>query len=746
MNPALIARRALECSGVVGLYTLVERTHSYYKFTVDSEGGSREAQHAQNLVKFRKNIAEEAAEVLGRINGKFYEELEKIYKQSKSKDEITVWAKKLVGDAEIPGKLNKNAMKCNKKVSDQLRVIPVTEQKKCIQLSKHSERFKHNSEAAVKHLLNEFYDLENEAIIVFTTKQKQVSKIIESYRTKLFVNSPPKKYDEFVNFLQLMGCWGFVMAGQRLWPTTPATAAVTQATKAPRFRLLMCGALLVAAYVVSEDEKEVNDYDVAAAYDEAELPMPIISRLPIQQYGGIAPTVYRPLQNVDDRFCSAYTFDHVFGSLTDGIVFRSILFRSLVMYSSARSSHIFTAIAATVAASINDASEESYHTVTEDPHKKIFVADDALARNFSFSMNFKPLVLQALLFASGRWYLTVLVDTLMRLREVMKEAAMDDNFWVLFRSSDLYNIACRTVAFTDWISSPAVRLIEKVSGSSKYDVLIGDIIEKYYKSLRKRSEEEFLTTEEIVSLEKAMLYYSQTMHLPMKNLIPKPFDPNAPKTTSPHGPEESMMLQTISGVDNDSLARVHAFLEDSERSYIDKYFGGRVSLVDASAMVMQCITTKTWVDDESPRKMEESYVKRVLFWSDEATEENVLDLLQEYYEFLLAKRLVNAEDFKYVQGRAYMMDLECEVNITDDLMEDYYKQLDRWLQCAMELEEINFLNRYGLTKHYLESIVARRSSTQDLVATWTSYFNAKEYQEIIRKKADPVPVYRAPHA
>jgi hypothetical protein len=206
------------------------------------------------------------------------------------------------------------------------------------------------------------------------------------------------------------------------------------------------------------------------------------------------------------------------------------------------------------------------------------------------------------------------------------------------------------------------------------------------------------------------------------------------------------MLQTISGVDNDSLARVHAFLEDSERSYIDKYFGGRVSLVDASAMVMQCITTKTWVDDESPRKMEESYVKRVLFWSDEATEENVLDLLQEYYEFLLAKRLVNAEDFKYVQGRAYMMDLECEVNITDDLMADYYKQLDRWLQCAMELEEINFLNRYGLTKHYLESIVARRSSTQDLVATWTSYFNAKEYQEIIRKKADPVPVYRAPHA
>lgn len=739
MTAVLIARRVAECAGMVSLFSFLEKSHSYYKFEVDDR-------HAQRLTKFRTNIAEETAELLEKLNQNLYAELEQIHRLSKSQDELSVWISKVQKD--VPIKLT-GIKKRN--IDDQLRVIPIDQRDSSIRLSKFSERFSNNSEAALKHVLSEFYHLENEVIIALTTKQKQVSKVIESYRTKSFIKEPPRIYDAILGFTQMTACAMFSNFLRSQWAVPPAQLIVHE-KKLPRFGKLLFGSLLVVAYALSEDEKEVNDYHLDTAYEAADLVMPKFLRLPPQQYSGITPVVFHPKQKTDDRFNSSYIQDRLGGAIIDGFIFRNILFGSLMMFSSSRTSHLLTAAAASVAASLQEGVVESYHEVRENEHSKAYVVDKALAHNMSFSIPLKPLLLQAMLFASGRWYLTVAVDMLMRLKEIKDEANWDDDLWVLFRPTDVYRLACRVVAFTDYVSSPLVRFVDKIRGApSNHDIMSGKIIERYRSILQKeskflengtsKSSLDHLTTEDLVSLEKLMLFFSQTLHLPMNTLIPKPFNPSAPKRADPSGPADSQMLRNISGVDNDSLARVHAFLEDSERYYLNKYFNGKIDIKDAKLIVRQCITDKDWVGD-SYESMEDNFLKRVMFWDTEATEENVLDLLQEFYEFILAKRILYAEDFLYVQGRAYMMDLECEPQISDDLMKDYYTQLDRWLLHAMELEEINFLNRYGLTKHHLQRITARRDSTKELSKTWEDYFDAKEYRGLIRNKADPVPVYR----
>jgi hypothetical protein len=741
MNPVLIARRAVECGCVVGLYTAIEKSHSFYKFKVDDA-------HSQNLNKFRKNIAEEAAEVLTKLNQNLYAELEKIHRQSKSREDISVWVHQLLGDEGlVPPKLNK--IKKHTSINDQQRVIPLDQQEGCIRLAKHSERFKNNSEAALRHVLNEFGDLQNEVIIVFTTKQKQVSKVIESYRTKHFTEIPTRAYDKMQAIFQMFGCLMLSETFRRQWPLAPAQLMAHE-KKIPKYGKTLFGSLLVLAYYISEDDKEVNDYHLDTAYEEAHVPMPQFPRLPPQQFSGITPVVYKPEQTVEDRFPTEFIESKVGNAFTDGFVFRRLLFGSLMLFSSSWTSHLLTAAAASVAECLQETTEESYHPVTVDEQTRVYVAESGLAHNVSFSIPLKPLLLQAMLFASGRWYLTAAVDLLMRLKEVKREAMWDDDFWVLFRSSDVYGLACRAVAFIDWVSSPLVHLLDKLPGErTRHEQISGKILERYGNlskdsGIGSEGKGEDLTTEEMVALEKAMMHFSYTMHLPLQSLIPKPFDAKASKWESSHGPGESQLLQRLSGVDNDSLARVHAFLEDSERSYLNNYFGGKVARKDVNIMLRQCITDSTWGEaDRGGGDLDDAYVKRVFFWDIEATEENVLDLLQEFYEFISAKRILYAEDFIYVQGRAHMMDLECEPQVTEALMQDYYKRLDRWLLQAMALEEINFLNRYGLTKPHVESIVARWTSTKELNDTWKKYFDAKEYQDLVKKKADPVPVYRA---
>ena len=734
MNPALIARRAVQCTGMACLYSFMERSHSYYKFKVDD-------QHSQNLNMFRKNIAEEAAEILEKLNQNLYSELEKIHRQSMSKDEMSVWMNKLLQES-VPAKLS--AVKKHKEINDQLRVVPRDQLESSTRLTNHSERLKNNSEAALKHLMNEFYQLENEVILVFTTKQKQVSKVIESYRTKVFIETPENVYDHWLFVPQLTACYLFSKLFQHLWVIPPAQLIVHE-KKLPKYGKLLFGSLLFVAYLMSEDEKEVNDYHLDTAYAAADLPMPQFPRLPSQQFGGITPVVYQPLQTVEDRFTLKFFEDKALVNvLMEGFVFRKFLFNSLLLFSSSRTSHLCTAAAASVVACLREATEESYHAVTEDEGMTAYVAEKTLSHNVSFSVPFKPLLLQAMLFASGNWHVVVAVDLLMCLKEIKNDASWDDDVWVLFRTSEVYGVACHLVAFTDWASSPVIRFLDKLKGGPpKHEKLSGKIIDRYRKILQQSGDSQgYFTTEDMISLEKSMLYFSQTMHLPMKTLIPKPFDPSAAKPDSLSNPPESQMLENIYGVDNDSLARVHAFMEDSERTCLNNYFSGKVDFDDAKFIVRECITDKTWVEDRYDH-IEEKYIKRVLFWDEEATEENVLDLLQEFYEFILAKRVLYAEDFIYVQGRAYMMDLECELELTDNLMTEYYQHLDRWLLHAVELEEINFLNRYGLTKHKLQAIASRRVTTKELSTRWETYFNAKEYHDMIKKKADPIPVYRA---
>lgn len=724
-----MARRALVCSGVVGVYTVIDNYQPFKIFEVNDA-------HAQNLKNFRKNIAEEAAELLGKINQNLYGELEKIHKQSNSPDDLETWAQKLEGK-DVPPRLI--SAKKHSGINDQLRVVPLEDQEISIQLGKQSHKFMHNSEKALKNLLNEYYDLENEVILVFTNKQKQVSKLMESYRTKLFINQQ-SSVDNICIF-QYISCLGFSVAVRMLWPLSAADLASHQ-NKLPRFGKLITVALLGVAYVVSDAEKERKDYDVVTAYEEADVPLPPFLRLP-PQAPAPCPHVYLPGQTCEDHFPLPYIRSNLFKAFTDGWIFRQLLFGSLMSFSSLRSSHLLTAAAATLAGGLQDSEDEGYHEVTGSEQGGEYQASDALTHSFSFPFSLKPLLLQAILFTSGRFYLTVAVDVLMRLQELMIDARDDEIFHVMYRTSDVYDVACRVSAFFDTVTTSVVRWIDTFKGASptRYDKIADEIVEHYLKMLQKSGEGEYFTTEEMISLEKATMFSFETLHLPLKALLPEPFNPQARRRRLQHGPEESLMLQSISGLDNDLLARASAFLQDSERHYINNDFGGKIGRNDASALLQMCIISKWWLNG-SPEDMASEVVRRVMFWDVDATEENVLDLLQEYYEFIMAKKLLFVEIFVAVHGRSLMLDQECEPRVDKALLEAYYRQLDSWLRCAMELEEINFLNRYGLTTSRLQSVVARRSSTRDLAEKWDAYFANSEYREMLKKKADPVAKFR----
>ena len=731
MNPALIARRVVECVGIVGVYTVVEQSHSYYHYQVDDD-------HSRNLKKFRLNIAHESAEILEKLNVNLYNEMEKIHQQCKSRDDINVWIKKLLGnDAEVPPKVT--PMKNRTEIADKLRLIPVEQRDKSIRLATYSEIYKNNPDAALRHTLNEFYNIENEIIISYTTKQEQISKIMESYRTKKFIESPGTYFDELLLFTKLMGCIAVSSGIGYIWKINPLHL-VKHETKLPKYGKILSMSLLILAYYLSEDVKDKNDYLVETKYEAADVSKPQIFRLPFQQFGGITPVVYRPCQTVDDPYNATYTINYMCDALIDGYLFRHLLFNSLLMFSSMRVSHLLAAASASVAACLQEKTEESYYEVKEDKETGSYIVNKNVTHNISFTVPFKPLLLQALLYASRSWHMTIFVDMCFRIREVIMEASLVDDYWMLFRKSDMYGLACHGVAFIDWLSSPILRFADFVKDTPSYTDNISEIITRKYfsKSVKNNEKKSYITTEEIISLEKSALFNSQTMHLPIQRLLPKPFDG---KAATMYPVEESQILRNISGVDNDTLARMQAFLEDSERQYISTYCNGKTDINMVRYMLRLCIYDKTWPQDSQERNTNE-FVRRFFFWEDEATEDNILDLLQELYEFLSMKRIQHAHDFLYTKGREYMMDLECEPIVDDVLMKPYFEKLGDWLEYAMELEEINFLNRYGLTTHHLQTIISRFSSAQQLQNTWQAHFNAEKYIASIKKKADPIPVYR----
>jgi hypothetical protein len=104
-----------------------------------------------------------------------------------------------------------------------------------------------------------------------------------------------------------------------------------------------------------------------------------------------------------------------------------------------------------------------------------------LKESFS-SPSLKPMLLQAMMFASGRWYLTVAVDMLMRLKEVKREVT-GDSFCILFRTTDVYKMVCKIGSHTDMLFlHTSVRIVRLYRGeTTKYDIMFDEIIERYFK-------------------------------------------------------------------------------------------------------------------------------------------------------------------------------------------------------------------------------------------------------------------------
>ena len=725
MNRVLLSRRVLESAGVVAVFTMLESAHPFHSYTPPPDDSRFE-----NLKKFRRSVAEECVEAIEKLNRNFFCEVERVHRDCGVKENMHEWLEKemKVLDFELPLKYSESSR--HAEVIDRLRLFPRDTLDKSLRLPHYSEKYKNNSRIALKCLVDDYNSVESEVLLTYMTKQKQVSDIIESHRSKLYVDQSNASAFSPSTF-PFAGSLLFLSALRKLWPI-PHDAVGSQLQKKISVLGLVLFGMSVYALYYNED-KEVNDYSVEKSYEDAEVPLPTSFRLPPLQYSGVIPLKYRPGQHVDDRLSVSYLSEIFYSTVVDAIVFRNILFKSLSLYSSAAVAHVFTAGAAVITAGFRNYSAESYHSIVDDDENAAISAEDEVTRTLSFPMPLEPIFLQLMLYSTGRLSLTLLADLAMRIRkEVNFESLVNNESFVMFRQFSVYKAGCELVAGFDWITEPLYNFLHSFSrDNGLYSAVASDIVEKYAKL---HGVSESFSTDDIVALEKSVLFCSQSFRFPLDTLIPPPFDPARMKKQKFFGPDESKLLRSISGIDNESYALVTSFVEDCEEALFNRYHGGNVDLALSKKMVRHSILEKEWPSGSDEKEFE----KRVLFWEQHASEENVLDLVQELNEFLYAKMLIHLDTYRSTYGKYYMMELESEPFIYRKDFKLYYQQLRVWLTEATNLDAQNYLNRYGLTLSRYNFIVEKWSPAKDLQKNWFNFFRSDKCSALVRERANPL--------
>jgi hypothetical protein len=719
------------------------------------------------LETFKKNLVYEANELIENMNHTLFQELQCIRDSSlydaSQEVELEKWAAKYT-KLEIP--LLRREQSHDTKINEKLRTL--SSQELATILTSNLPPQPHRSQSTnqrVHQVVEQFYRLEEEAIHRFTTQQLYVCDTMKSLRSKIISES---KYRDHVAVLsslaQLAVCQSFIVLTKRyLPPVNLVHLPSPPLSKFARFLLVIpicfvaLSKPLTDAFVSSPPPAALPSSPITGPHlPPPQHPSPLPSQLkhiPHTRYAAMQPLpIYAPCTDRDDLFQPWSVFINlIVPPVIEGYIFRKLLFDSLLLSVSPLKAHLLVGIAATCASGL--ISDET--SIYKVKHTHTDVAYDAnnppVETQHTFSVPALAGIIQVAQSIAGLYFSTALhIAVLISNRREHLLRSGDLLFSPLH--SVLYDPLCWLSSSVDGaLSAPLNAVMEFVDRTRHRnddqnvspEEVYKEIIKKYLTLQQEPGKEEAQT----LSFEDALgLHFAVTDVLFEVAQKKKPMMP--PKLADlKEMHRKGLMLRTsplshrqesgyISEIfPDDSAGASIKFLYDSYRSTAptdfkykekDLFYLPRALLFDRSRLGQ--------------------FKQRLFFWDETATEEDLLDLIQETNAHLLEKVLRSIDRYRSSRGAWLCLETQGQEEVSEDDLKEYYSGLEKYVLTLKEREEYLYTKLYSLSPSRFKKLIQRRGrelpAVLELSKSWDQYWESEEFKKKVRANGNPLRVYR----
>eukprot|EP00602_Paraphysomonas_sp_CaronLab_P013745 CAMPEP_0185038740 /NCGR_PEP_ID=MMETSP1103-20130426/34763_1 /TAXON_ID=36769 /ORGANISM="Paraphysomonas bandaiensis, Strain Caron Lab Isolate" /LENGTH=751 /DNA_ID=CAMNT_0027577297 /DNA_START=81 /DNA_END=2333 /DNA_ORIENTATION=+ len=746
-----LALRLTEAGGVACIFSFLQKNNI-------SKLCSFENDRLNELEAFKRNLAFEGNEILEHLSHNLYLELRSIRNKHigesslHNADAIYSWVATTAGGS-IPY-LCDNPPKQDERINSKIRYLSPT-QRSVVRLSNHT-LIPQAPVVAITNAIREFEAIENEIVSTFTAKQIQTSRLISSIKSRLYAESTISKVEVlFTPLMQIAGCSFFLHCMRQSVAHMISSDSMQHAPLPARWKAaLYMIPLSYAALVLSPLDNAVSD-DINSTPSQGNSPSrvsppPLYSplpfrRLPPDPFSGVVLPIHRPLTTPEDPLTIPAVFTHcILRPFTEGGIFRHLLLQSLLSAPALLSplkAHTLTCIAATLSQLASDISSNSFSYYALLPRRDEDGGYENYDRNAPpiasstfISLPYRPLLLQAVCFLTGRFYLSVLMDASLSLAHMMRDTALRTET-IEIGNLQLYRPSCEVAALVDHlITSLGItvsRLIDVVGGRSADDLAYDQLVESLIMTQHRTAhggvdpkEGIYLSTDEMQQLLDAVALHSSKIHQPHKDVMP-------PKCAEGTGNTNSESLYRLDLFFDDDITTALKVNEDIDRIALDRYRGGRIDLKTAK-WCLQAILHDPHGHILQNSSLQRELRHRVFYWDKHASEEDILDLLQEYNAHMLEKIYRSTDDFVFTSGLLRMMELQGKGDVSHEDLEDYYDKLEEHVKMSRDREEVFFLSLFGLTHHKLDTILYKwelqSSEIKDLMSSWDDFFRSSDFK------------------
>ena len=725
MSPFLL-RRLCEGVGVSCIYGISEK-YRERKMSVNDDVRIKE------LNELKLNLAFEGNEILQNLSHALFLELELLKQRGELEKDFQI----PVGHASKPY--------VDPRIKDKLRLISQSDLK-FLDLS--NQRIRGGS-----GVMGYFRMLEAAVYHKYTQKQLQISRAIRFYKSKLYSEHN-----------QLLGIFNTsVVVGAQVIAIPAFLRYVShrfraEHTRVPppmpsRLKALLCMLpLCAAAMYLSPLDLLAN---TASAEEEIDLELRTADRLPRDPFAGLhIPEIHCPVSSPDNPWGGALIYC-ILRPMVEGFIFRRYLLDAFLTTAGPWQAHFLVATAATAVNVVLDLKHEHYYQLksfreSTDDYNFMPPPDASV---HTLSLPYRSFLLQWVSLLTGRLYLSIGMDTSLRLLHVLRESSLREDLIVSADSMrPYYGMAQELLAAVGAVSFMCVALPLRFFHSNKMtpEAAFADKIIAHQQKLSNCSDVANLSFMDSDFLVTSLAFHvGKLQHCSMDDLLPPKCEEGIQDTddTSPSAASRNSTVgrtdhsdEIASLLSEDGYAAMHLFIYETDRLLSEKYLGGKSSGVVLRTELASLLRMHHQGNEMSGKSSDE-LVRRVFFWDECASEENVLDLLQEKHAHVRRKLRRCAEEYAYTVGSLQLLLLQGKEEVTESDLREYFDKLEYYIQVVKKREEVLFCELFGLTKGKYDYIMdkwkANSEEVIELDQAWVKYFDSPVFKQEILSLADP---------
>jgi hypothetical protein len=766
-------RRLLDAGGVAILYGFLHKTFkspSEINPLMTQWSSDDQKKKILQLKTFQKNLVYEGNELIENMNHTLFQELQRIrdsssYDSTQQESELEKWAAKYT-KLEIP--LLRREQSHDPRINDKLRTL--SSQELQMILTPNQPHRSQSTNQLVQKAVEQFYRLEDEAIHRFTNQQLRTSDAIKSFRSRVIAESKYGDYVAVLNALaQLAACQSFLLLTNQLLPgsgnlihvpTPPRSKFATFLFLIPITAILYSGPLLGSLLPAPSLPGSIPmiHHTPKIAPNLITSP-PQIKHIPHSGYESVhSLPLHPPCTDRDDIFKPWSVFINlIVPPVIEGYIFRKLLLNTLLSSTSPLKAHFLVGVAATACAAGVDSENTSIYQIKHTLSAAYYdTANPPIQTQQTISVPTLPSIIQLTHFVTRRFYLSIMLHITVLFSNRLDYFLQSPDTLFSPIHSVLYDPICRLSGFFDRLSfGPLVSLLKilnrifhptKPDQKPSLEDVHKDIAKKYLKFLQIPGEEEVksLRPEDVFSLRFSIAQILVDVLLKRKPLMPpklKELQQNRvvlPTFPFSHRQESGYVYEIFQ---DDRLGAFAKFSFDTKICAIEglSHDKGEFKYIEANALLLPHVIA---FDPSLLRQ----FKQRLFFWDETATEDELLDLIQETNAHVLEKALRSVDKYRHSRGAWLCLELQGQEEVTEDDLKEYYSDLEKYVLVLIEREEYLYTYLYGLSPHRLKGLIQSRGrdypAVLELAKSWDHYFESEEFTKKIRMNGNPLMVYR----